>query len=78
LQWFTPASAENMTKAEPRPRRLLRLRDAAQYLSLSPWKLRHIIQSGQLPIIKYGENAPWLLDLRDLDGWIERNKHIIE
>jgi excisionase family DNA binding protein len=67
-----------MTKVESRTRRLLRLKDAAQYLSLSPWKLRHIIQSGQLPIVKYGENAPWLLDVRDLDGWVERNKQIIE
>ena len=42
--------------------RLLRLRDAAQYLSLSPWKLRFIVQSGQLPVVRYGENAPdrWL------------------
>ena len=67
-----------MTKPQPRERRLLRLKDAAQYLSLSPWKLRYIVQSGQLPIVRYGENAPWLLDVRDLDGWVERNKQVIE
>ena len=67
-----------MTKVESRMRRLLRLRDAAKYLSLSPWKLRHIVQSGQLAIVKYRENAPWLLDVRDLDGWVERHKQIIE
>jgi excisionase family DNA binding protein len=55
----------------------MRLREAAQYLCLSPWKLRHIIQSGRLPIVQYGENAPWLLDVRDLDEWVDRNKHTI-
>ena len=56
----------------------MRIREAAQYLCLSPWKLRHIIQSGELPIIKYNENAPWLLDLRDLDTWVDRNKRVID
>ena len=66
-----------MTKLQPNVRRLLRLKEAAQYLSISPWKLRHIIQAGELPIIKCNENAPWLLDVRDLDGWVERNKQTI-
>jgi hypothetical protein len=78
LQEFTVVSAQTMTKPHPSVRRLLRLREAAQYLSLSPWKLRHIIQSGGLPIVKYNENAPWLLDMRDLDGWVERNKRLIQ
>ena len=56
----------------------MRLREAAQYLCLSPWKLRHIIQSGQLPIVTYNDNAPWLLDVRDLDGWVDRHKQIVE
>ncbi|PYV54373.1 MAG: hypothetical protein DMG97_35740 [Acidobacteria bacterium] len=67
-----------MTKLQPSARRLMRIREAAQYLCLSPWKLRHIIQSGELPIIKYNENAPWLLDLRDLDTWVDRNKRVID
>jgi hypothetical protein len=66
-----------MTKSQFSSRRLLRLKEAAQYLCLSPWKLRHIIQSGQLPIVRYSENAPWLLDVHDLDGWVERNKQTI-
>lgn len=66
-----------MTKPQFSSRRLMRLKEAARYLCLSPWKLRHIIQSGQLPIVKYSENAPWLLDVRDLDGWVERNKQTI-
>jgi len=66
-----------MTKLQTSSRRLLRLKEAARYVSLSPWKLRKLVQDGQLPIVKYGENAPWLLDLRDLDGWVERNKQSI-
>jgi excisionase family DNA binding protein len=66
-----------MTKLQPSSRRLLRLKEAAQYVSLSPWKLRKLVQDGQLPIVKYGENTPWLLDLRDLDGWVERHKQSI-
>jgi len=63
------------TLAKPRlPKRLLRVRDAAQYLSVSPWKLRRLVQDGLLPIIQHSDGAPWLLDVRDLDSFIERNK----
>ncbi len=60
-------------RTEPQ-RRLLRLKAAAVYLSLSAGTLRTIIQRGELPIIRYGDNAPWLLDRADLDAWIERHK----
>ena len=66
-----------MTKLQSSSRRLLRMKDAAVYVSLSPWKLRKLVQDGQLPIVKYGENAPWLLDVLDLDGWVERHKQTI-
>jgi excisionase family DNA binding protein len=66
-----------MTKLQPSARRLLRLKQAAQYVSLSPWKLRKLVQDGQLPIVKYGENTPWLVDVRDLDGWVERHKQTV-
>jgi len=66
-----------MTKLQHSAPRLLRLKEAAQYVSLSPWKLRKLVQDGQLPIVKYGENTPWLLDVRDLDGWVERHKQTI-
>ena len=66
-----------MTKPQTSARRLLRLKEAAQYLCLSPWKLRNVIQAGQLPIVRCNENAPWLLDVRDLDGWIERHKETV-
>jgi excisionase family DNA binding protein len=57
-----------------RNKRLLRTREAADYLSVSAWKVRRLIQDGRLPVVQHGEGAPFLLDLRDLDGYIERNK----
>ena len=57
-------------------RRLYRLKEAAQYLAVSPGTLRSIIQRGELPIIKLAEtgHSPWLIDRRELDAWIERSK----
>jgi len=63
-----------MSKGQPITRRLLRLKAAAAYVSLSTWKLRDVIQRGEIPLVQYGENAPWLLDIGDLDSWIERHK----
>lgn len=66
-----------MTPQPPNPKRLLRLKPAALYLSLSPGKLRAIIQRGEIPVVRAGDNAPWLLDVRDLDLWVERHKQIL-
>ena len=66
-----------MTKRESDvTRRLLRLKPAAEYLSVSPGTLRTIVQRGELPIIKLAENghSPWLIDRAELDAWIERSK----
>jgi excisionase family DNA binding protein len=57
-------------------RRLLRLKAAAEYLSLSPWKLRSLIQSGRLPVVQDSEGSPFLMDVRDLDLYVERNKRL--
>jgi hypothetical protein len=69
-----------MTRSQTNPtRRLLRLKDAAQYLALAPQSLRRLVQAGELPVITLAEgHAPWLLDVRDLDGWIERTKRSLE
>ena len=57
-------------------RRLLRLKPAAAYLSISPGLLRALVQRGEIPVIKITESghAPWLLDRHELDNWIERTK----
>ena len=56
-------------------RRLLRTRQAADYLCISEWKLRRLVQDGGLPFVQDGEGTPFLFDLRDLDAYIERHKH---
>jgi excisionase family DNA binding protein len=63
-----------MNVRETNPRRLLRLKQAAEYLSVSPGTLRHLCQQGELPIIRLGESTPWLIDLRDLDQFIDKHK----
>lgn len=59
------------------PRRLLRTKEAALYLGMSPGKLRRLTQCGELSIVQHDEHAPWLYDLRDLDEHIERHKHTL-
>jgi excisionase family DNA binding protein len=52
----------------------LRLKEGAAYLSVSRDTLRAIIWRGELPVVRYNEHAPFLLDIRDLDRWVEENK----
>ncbi|MGA9808734.1 MAG: helix-turn-helix domain-containing protein [Candidatus Sulfotelmatobacter sp.] len=54
--------------------RLLRLKDAAEYLSMGTKMLRHLINSGKLSYVQLGTNSPFLVDRRDLDEFIERHK----
>lgn len=63
-------------KTESLTARLLRTKNAARYLGMSAGQIRRLIQDGVLPVIKNGtgEHAPFLLDIRDLDSYIERAK----
>lgn len=48
-----------------RPPRLLRLKPAAAYLSISAGALRSLIQKAEIAIVRLSENgahAPWLVD----------------
>lgn len=66
-------SSPRLTLTKP-SKRLLRVREAADYLSVSPWKLRRLIQVGLLPIVQASEGGAWRVDVRDLDSFIERHK----
>jgi excisionase family DNA binding protein len=55
-------------------RRLLKVKQAAEYLSISRWSLRKLVQSQQLRIVKLEDRGPWLLDVRDLDHFVETHK----
>jgi len=63
----------NQPEINPR-QRLLRLKDAAHYLSLSPWKLRRLIWEGRLPVVQDCEGSPFLFDRHDLDSYVESHK----
>jgi excisionase family DNA binding protein len=70
----TIASATKSTSLPAK--RLLRVREAASYLSISPWKLRRLIQCGLLPVVQDSEGGAWRVDIRDLDSFIDRNKRM--
>jgi excisionase family DNA binding protein len=55
-------------------RRLLRTREAAEYLSLSKWKLRSLVADGQLSVVQADDSSPFLFDVKDLDNWAEQHK----
>jgi excisionase family DNA binding protein len=56
-----------------RPRkRLYTIAEAAEYLGRSPWAVRSMIWSGKLPAVRDGKRV--LVDVYDLDRWIENNK----
>jgi excisionase family DNA binding protein len=64
-----------MTTRPPaeRPRkRLYTINQAAEYLGRSPWAVRSMIWSGKLSAVRDGKRI--LLDVHDLDRWIEANK----
>lgn len=56
------------------PRRLLRLKAASIYLSMSQWRLRRLIWEGRIPTVQPQEGSPFLLDIRDLDYFVEHSK----
>ena len=56
--------------------RMMRVREAAEYLGSSPWKVRQLIADRRIPFVQDGD-GPFLLDIRDLDGFIERSKRIV-
>jgi|GEM_PF-4878440 len=65
-----------MPKSAPNPPpRLLRLRQAAEYLGRSPKAVRCMVKRGELPVIKSDSGrGAWLLDIADLNRWIEAVK----
>jgi excisionase family DNA binding protein len=58
--------------------RLLKAKNAAEYLAISPWKLRNLVQQGLVPYIEDGGGtSPWRFDIRDLDAYIERSRRVL-
>lgn len=55
-------------KTEPR---MLRTKDAAEYLGISEWKLRQMVYTGEIEVIR---QKYWLFSIDDLDRWIKTNR----
>ncbi|OPY81454.1 MAG: Helix-turn-helix domain protein [Syntrophorhabdus sp. PtaU1.Bin153] len=61
-----------MKKANSVPKRLYNIEEASIYLGRTVCALREMLWAGKLPFIKDGKRI--LLDIKDMDAWIERNK----
>ena len=75
---------EQTENRSPRPKsqamenvapRVLKTKAAASYLGISSWKLRNLVQSGEIRYIPGDGTSPWLFDKQELDQWIENRKH---
>ena len=66
-----------MANASVIPPRLVKTSLAARYLNVSQWKLRRLVQTGEIPYIPGEGTSPWLFDLKDLDNWIEHRKRTL-
>ena len=54
------------------PKRLFSIKEAAVYLGRSVWAIREMLWAGKIPFVKDGRRM--LLDIRDMDTWIESSK----
>jgi excisionase family DNA binding protein len=65
----------NVTPLIPR---LVKTKQAAEYLAISQWKLRNLVQQGLMPYIEDGGGtSPWRFDIRDLDAYVERSRKVL-
>jgi excisionase family DNA binding protein len=59
----------------PQPsRRLLKTKQAAEYIAVSSWKLRELVHEEKLPLVSLDED--WRFDIRDLDKFIESRRQV--
>ena len=57
------------TCSEPR---LLTIKAAAQYLSVTVWFIRGLVYGKEVPALKLGNR--WVIDKADLDAYVEKRK----
>ena len=53
-------------------KRLYSIKEASTYLGRSIWAVREMLWAGKLPYVRDGKRI--LLDIRDMENWIEKNK----
>jgi excisionase family DNA binding protein len=66
---IAPLLRESGGKITPR---LLSIKEAAEYLGQSPGTIKNMLRDGRLHCNRSGARV--LLDLRELDAWIERTR----
>jgi len=57
--------------------RLMKTKESARYLAVGAWKLRNLVQAGEIACIISDGTSPWLFDIHDLNDWIERQKRTL-
>jgi hypothetical protein len=55
-------------------RRILRLKQAAEYCGITAWTLRRVVRAGGIQYIQHGQAGPFFFDLRDLDAYLDGAK----
>ncbi len=58
------------------PKRLFSFKEAGVYLGRSAWTVGEMVRTGKLPFVPDGKRK--LLDVKDLDKWIDREKVIMD
>ena len=64
-----------MAMADLAPK-LLKTRQAAEYLSCSEWALRKLVQEEKIPHVLFGEGSVWRFDIADLDKFINSRRQL--
>ncbi|MFH1287149.1 MAG: helix-turn-helix domain-containing protein [bacterium] len=62
----------NNLMAQKINKRLYSIKEASVYLGRTIWAVREMIWAGKIPYVKDGRRI--LLDIRDMETWIEKNK----
>ena len=65
---------DHLVSTKERQKRLLSIPEGGAYLGRTTWAVREMIWAGKLPIVRDGRRI--LLDIDDLDKWINQNKII--
>ena len=64
-----------MVKREKPQVRYLRTREAGEYTRLGERAIRKLVVDGKLPVIQNGDhNSPYILDVYDLDAYMQALK----
>ena len=71
-QAVEPGVRKALNICETTNRRLLSVEEGAVYLSLSKRELYNMIANHEIAAVTHGRRK--MLDIRDLDAWIEHNK----